>query len=52
MILPKATFLFAGLLSTALAAVNTTQEFLIHSQVLDGPARFGGLYGKLGYVWR
>lgn len=48
MIQPKATLLmFAGLISTALAAVNTTQEFFVRSQVVSGPDKFGGLYRKL-----
>lgn len=47
MIQPKATFLlFAGLISTALGAVNSTQEFHIRSQVVSGPERFGNLYRK------
>lgn len=50
MIQPKATLLmFAGLVSTALAAVNTTQEFFVRSQVVSGPDKFGGLYRKLRY---
>lgn len=48
MIQPKATLLlFAGLVSTALAAVNTTQEFYVRSQVISGPAKFADLYRKL-----
>ncbi|KAL0640079.1 hypothetical protein Q9L58_000907 [Maublancomyces gigas] len=36
--------MFAGLISTALAAVNTTQEFYVRSQVISGPAKFADLY--------